>query len=565
MLAFCLDTPKDRKRQHTSGWIWAHNGAGFDFAYLSEAIRDYAAKTPGVEVRLIPQGKNKFIGAEFSITTTKRGYRVLLIDSVAVIPTTLEKLAASMAPHMPKLGHCPDHCFVNECKDHTAKAWFSAECPACLRYLERDVDSLIESMKGLEKMLHDKFQAPISVTSGAIAVKAAKTTLDRIYDRMKPEYEEFARRAVHGGFTWAGHKRGHCGPAVTYDRSAAYGHQLKQGLPYGKECYAGEFYDNTVPGIWDVTITVPHDIAIPIVPNLPGHYPAYPTGTFRTTITSLEIDYAEKLGCVVQQVHEGLVWKGYVYPFDEFIDRCEELEYPNGVETEDKALKNMVKLLRNALPGKFATKPMVDKYILAAETPEEDGVWVNELTKDGMMTCVFKQKDAEIEGAGYIFPHWNAFITARQRIDIHKILHAAGEYAYYSDTDSITLDPVIAELLIKDGTIDYGFGYGKYHDEGHWDDYVSAGPKNKMGLIGEVWKMYAKGIPAKCRTPELGLASAEGVAEEEVRWESPTSFKVALLRPGSDRGTVRKRRYSTLEHSQSWQVDENNKIRPRAA
>ena len=555
MLEFILDTPKQRRR-HTSGWIWAHNGGGFDFAYLAEPIRQFVDRTEGVSVRLIPQGKNKFIGAEFTISTTQRGYKVLLIDSMAVCPSSLEKMAASFAPHMPKLGHCEDHDFAN------GGDWFSPECDTCLRYLARDVDALLESMKGLEKLLHEKFQAPLSVTNGAIAIKAAKTTLDKVYFRMRPEYEEFVRPAVHGGFTWPGHKRGSCGPALTFDRSAAYGYQLKQGLPYGKECFAGEFYDNTVPGIWDCTVFVPHEISIPVLCGPPGG-PAYPTGRFRHKFTNLELDYAEKLGCVIEQVHQGLVWEGYVYPFDEFIDRCEALEYPDGVETEDKAVKGMVKLLRNALPGKFATKPTVDKYTLTGDTPEEDYVPV--LGKDGMMTGVFVQEDAEIEGAGYIFPHWNAFITARQRIDIHQILVAAGEYAYYSDTDSITLDPVIADLLIKDGTIDHGKGYGKYHAEGEWDNFIVGGPKNKMGERQGKFTQYAKGIPAKCRTPELGMASAEGVAVTEVSWESPTSFKVALLHPGSPHGMVRHRKYSKLENSSSWQVDDNNQIRPRAA
>lgn len=562
-LAFILDTPKDASRRHTSGTIYAHNGGGFDFAYLAEAARDYCIAHPEIEASIIPQGKQKFIGIKFQNRRTKRGHTVTLSDSMAVCPGSLKKMAEAFAPHMPKMDHCPDHCFERKCDKGHVEGWFSKECERCMLYLDRDVDSLLASMKGLEAKLHEVFQAPIGITNGAIAVKAARVTMDGWYFRMKPEYEEFVRPAVHGGFVWSGFKRGSRGRAKTFDRSGAYGYQLTQGLPHGKETFAGDLYDDTVPGIWDCTVWVPEDIPIPI---LCGPLGGYPTGTFRHRFTNIELEYAQKLGCQIVQVHEGLVWERYVYPFNEFIERCQSLEYPKHGEA-DPAVKGTVKLLRNALPGKFATRPTVDKFILASETPEEEG-WSNNLV-DGMMTCVWVKEGDEIDGAGYIMPHWNAFITARQRIDIHKILMAAGEYAYYSDTDSITLESTIADLLVGDGTIDEGKVYGKYHVEcgdkdEEWDDFVVVGPKNKLGRVADKWFPYAKGVPQDVRDVDIHLKAAQGIAEDSVEWESPTSFRMAILNPDSPPARNFNRRYSILENSTNWKVDSEHNIRPKS-
>lgn len=566
MLRFILDTPKDPKRRHTSEFLWAHNGAGFDFTYLAQPLIDLC-KEQGIQAEPIAQGDSKFIGVVIPQKDTKRGYKVTLLDSFAVCAASLEAVSAAFAPDMPKMGHCPQHDFQDG-------RWFDPGCRTCLLYLERDVDTLLVSMTNLEKKIWDIFRSPLGITAGSTAIRGAKACLPEgmVYFRLRPDIEQWVRPAVHGGFVWPGHRIGHRGPAVTYDRSGAYAHQLRQGLPYGGSLTVNE-YDASRPGIWQAEVNVPHDIPIPILPSETGSgLPAYPTGRFTAKFTSLEIEYAEKLGCEVNII-EGVTWDRYVYPFNDFVDKCEGLEYPAEGKPE-LAVKNIVKLMRNSVAGKFATRSEMDSYVISDDadnaTPFIDpvthlpiGVWRHNEKK-------------EVKGAGYIHPHWNAFITARQRLDMHKILMAGGQQAYYCDTDSFYGSPEIGDSLLSQGIIDEGKTYGKFHPEGDWKELVVVAPKVKSGLCrahqlkdGSIcedkWHHTAKGIPSRKMDDSLMLAAAEGIAERSVEWESPTSFKRKLLKPSLPLGVDRNRRYSILANSGSWVCDTEGYVRPAPA
>jgi DNA polymerase type B, organellar and viral len=552
LLEFCLDTPLDSKRRHTSGWMIAHNGGGFDFAYLAEAFFEVSAGNPDMKISMISQGQ-KFIGAVVRIQQGKRKYTVTFIDSLAICPSSLAKMTQAFAPHMPKSDHCPDHDFTSGGPD------FDPECPVCMAYLKMDVDSMIEAIRGLETVLHEKFGVPISITAGSIAVKAAKAMLPdgAAYFRLHSDKEDFCRNAVHGGFVWAGHERGNRGAARTYDMSGAYAARLRDGVPYGHPAWT-TVYDDEIPGIWDVTVSVPHDIEIPLIAAIDG---GYPTGTFRTTTTSIEIAEARKSGCEVITVHSGIVFDAIEYPFDDFVKVCEDLEYPQDGSSPDPAVKNIVKLLRNALPGKFASKGKANKYFM----PEDPALGsVPLIGPDGQETGVWYFEET-MEGNAYIHPEWNAWITANQRILIRRALLAGGKKSYYSDTDSITLDPVTADELEASGILKTGIGYGKYHGEGDWDEFVVAAPKLKMGLSNGHWHTTSKGIPKRLadQAPELITAASKGVAEEYITWDSPLSFRYRLTHPGSALGVTRRRRFSLLEHSANWTVL-GNMIRPRS-
>lgn len=550
MLDFVMDTPKDSNRRRTSGWMMAHNGAGFDFAYLVEAIMNLQ----DCEISTINQGQ-KFIGAVITKANGKRRYSVTLIDSVAICPASLEKMTKAFAPHMPKSEHCPDHDFTKGGPD------FSPECDFCMKYLQIDVDSMIEAVRGIESTLHREFGVPLSITAGSIAIKAAKHSLKETdcFFRMHSEKEDFCRNAVHGGFVWAGHERGNHGPARTYDMSGAYAARLRDGLPYGHPAWATK-YNADEPGIWDVTVSVPDDIEIPLIAALDG---GYPTGTFRTTTTSIEIEEAKLSGCRFKY-HTGIVFAEIVYPFNDFIQTCQSLEYPADGSSPDPAVKNIVKLLRNALPGKFAAQGIANKYYVSDDGNEGS---IPVVDSQGIETGVWYD-EVELEGAGYIHPEWNAWITANQRILIRRALLAGGVFSYYSDTDSITLDPKMADKLEADGLLPTGVGYGLYHDEGNWLEFVVAAPKLKMGLTEDGWKTTSKGVPTKLASqhPDLIALASQGIAkpEDSLTWESPLSFRYRLTHPGSPYGTTRKRRFSLIENSSNWTV-KNNIIRPRKA
>lgn len=557
MLAYILDTPRDAKRQHTSEYIWAHNGAGFDFTYLASPLIQLC-KDQGIAATPIAQGDSKFIGVVIPQYQGKRKYTVTLVDSYAVAASSLDDFSRAFAPDMPKLGHCEKHDFVN------GGPWFSPECRTCLMYLERDVDTLLVSMKNLEAKLWEIFRSPLGITAGSTAIRGAKATLPegQVYFRLRPDLEQWVRPAVHGGFVFPGHRIGHRGPAVTWDRSGAYAHQLRQGVPYGKPLTVN-YYDSSRPGIWQAEFDVPHDIPIPIIPSETGSgQPAYPVGKFTAKVTSLEIEYAEKLGIGVSII-EGVIFDKLVYPFNEFVDKCEQLEYPDQGKP-DAAVKNIVKLMRNSVPGKFATRSAMDSYVVT-EVADNAIPFIDPQTK--LPVGVWRYEDKkEVRGAGYIHPHWNAWITANQRIDMHKILMAGGQQAFYCDTDSFTGSPEIADSLIRAGVLDAGKGgYGLFHDEGTWEDYVVVAPKVKSGLRDGKWYHSAKGIPKKKMEDSLMLSASEGIAERAVEWESPTSFKRKLTHPDLPYGSVRNRKYSLLDNSANWCLKPDGTVRPRVA
>jgi hypothetical protein len=563
MLDAMIDTPRSGEgrnpNRHTSGIIWFHNWANFDGARFVEAILTLLQDHPEIHADIVPQGSNKFIALILSVPQAESGrrYRVVIADSFAVFPASLKDVSEAMVPDMPKLGKCPDHDFEK------GGPWFSATCPKCLAYLQRDVDSLLGSMVQLEQLLHKVFKSPMSITAGSIAWKAAQATLPpgMVWYRSAKSTEEWLRPAVHGGFVWPGHKRGDRGPAIAYDHSGAYAASLREGLPYGHPIYR-DVYRNDVPGVWDATVTVPHDIPIPILNGPPGG-PSYPTGTFRHKFTHLEIDYAEKLGCSFT-VHEGVTWDGYEYPFNTFIDLCEQLEYPGDGSKPSPAIKKLVKLMRNALPGKTATRPVITKWRLGTIPEPGEVPYVDEET--GILLPLMGKVE-EIEGAAYIHPEWNAFITARQRIKIHQELSLAGDGAYYCDTDSKYLHPDVARTLVARNDIAVGVGYGLNHDEGEFEHLIVAGPKNKLCITAEGERhSTTKGIPKAVRekNTEKQILSAQGVAEQ-IEFESVNSFKARLMHPAKPFGLVRTRAYSVIENSTSWMVDEHDNIRPRRA
>lgn len=521
-------------RRYRKRVIWyGHNAGGFDLLHLMPYLRN-----TDCDIYPIWQGKSgRCIGM-----VLKRGReRCELRDSFALVPSSLAKMAETLAPDLPKLVGTID--FEREIYDH--------QNPNHRAYLARDVTSLLASMIRLWEITRETFGVWPKWTLGSTAIAAWTLTLgdDEVYWPSRPTVEQFARLAYFGGLVflrWFGTK-----PNVSAaDVNAMYPSVMRDfTFPVGMAWRTDKFDPNRL-GIYHIRAVVPPSVKLPMLPLRHPSGVKWPHGVFETYATTPEIRYAKSLGCVVT-ILTGYVWQDQRHLFSTFVNAAEQLRREHINDSVSATVKN----LQNSLYGKFGAKREAEDTLVSDD--------FDQAIRDGWNIIIDPKTGNPIDGlyskpkaidAAYIQPHWAVYVTAYARIRLHKLIMAIGiDRVWYGDTDSVWADTdAITDAIAAGRVRGSPWHYGDVKLEGPYPavEWIASKVYAIMDDRGLVATAKAKGIPKK------QIANAIADRTLQIHWESVTSMR-ALLHGAKALTSMRKRIISSVRSSKSWVLSED--------
>lgn len=488
-------TPNGNESHRSYEWF-AHNGAKYDFTYLAKRIRDYALEN-GLSVETCQQG-TKIIRL---VIPTPDG-KVKISDSLPLLMGSLERVSKAFAPEFAKAGHCPMH-------DFTEGGEYDPECDVCVDYARQDVIALWHTYQNHRVEFIRLFGVEPGLTTGSSAVKAWISTLPRgnVYWRQSPRKERWLRNFCTGAYITPGVTSAELEPepgedyaAITADRSAAFAAAMLEGnYPTDTGAWVFEHDPEAAYAFYQCEAECPEGRA-PLIPltNSDGDK-AWATGRGIAYVTSEQYEYAIQRGYRLK-VTRGLVFDRVENLFDEFIKKCENLEYPPDGSDADPAVKAIVKNMRNSLNGKFNVREEQDRIYIGV-APADDAKARPMIDEDTGQRMPFYTKREPVE-APYCQPGWYAITVSRQQIEDLRLVELCDPAERFKcDTDSFTTTPGRMRDLVDSGALTIGPGYGAYKFEHLWITHQSLGPKNYRGteLVAGVERYSAncKGIPAK--------------------------------------------------------------------
>jgi hypothetical protein len=468
------------------------------------------------------------------VTDAKGKSGILYIrDSMALWGESLAKFADQFCPELPKLHiDFETTTFDPFNPDHEA-------------YSKRDSLSLLLCLTRLNDLLFQNFDVNIRSTIASTALAAWQRTLrstDKFYNPKATE--DFIRTGYYGGLVFLTDTCKYR-EAKTYDRNSSYPAEMMEGeFPLGAPVRCNKISDEYL-GLYTVTVTAPPGIIVPILPKRDDKGIIWPSGTFETTVTSDELNFARLHGYIVNKVREGLIWYETCSPFNVFIMKCRTIRF----DWPGTALERIAKLMQNSVYGKYGSKRLRRKIYGSLPEGEELGCepWGEFLIKE------------EYSDDMQCMPQWAVFITARARLALlGKIYEVGAVNVLYGDTDSITVKPGYS--------IDTGKEYGQWKLEKVWSEFRARGPKIYAGRKADDLDITgaAKGIPRRhWKTSGIFDAILEGTDNAVVQYKTLEKFVVGL-KTGYIGQRDAHRNLSSLANSRSWKLQGDGTVRPRS-
>lgn len=535
---------------HAKYDFYFHNGSGYDFSYfipdLYKIMRHHTAN-----VQMVRQGQNRIIGMQVAFEWNERKYCITIRDSLPLLNMSLEKAAKAFAPEMLKLTGSIDWEKGETYDRHNSRH---------VDYLHRDCDSLLCVLVHFTALLKETFGISPGWTAGSTAVRAWKAHIPEghVYYRNKAAIENEVRQAYFGGYVYPGKDRHLRFGVTSIDVNAMFAHAMKhkKGLPIGTP-YETDHFEPDFAGVYHVIAHVPHTIGYPCIPSRDTHgFLLWATGDFETTITAEEIVFGQERGCTFEILY-GFVYTRMEHPFNEFLDLCEKMELQDG-----GVLKDLAKLMRNALYGKFGSKLINTTLALTHQVPVDEGYRPVIDEKTGEMIVGLVEKEEEND-ADYIMPIWAVYITMYARLTLFRLMEAVGvDSIRYCDTDSVKGDTAAIQAMLATGYIRAEPGYGncKIDEEYRW--FQCLGTKNYRGLKHDGSLVdKTKGIPHKALGPLQHFLAAHG-REIVVSFDSVNSILARVKNPDLPIAVRRTRTIGGVDKSKSWKVNTDRTVSP---
>ena len=473
-------------------------------------------------------------------------------DSYALWSHSLEKLAKSFCPELPKLEIDIEN--------------FDPSNPDHITYAKRDVEILLVALPRLFDMIQTHFDVVPSATAAGTALKAWQKSLpkNKIFDCSKwNEKEQFIRQGYYGGLVFLTSNRA-TESCVTFDRNSSYPAAMMEfGVPIGNPNYTTDFEEN-YPGFYRVRIKAPDNLIIPIIAarNKKGAMRWY-RGEFETVVTSQELQFATKHGYEIVDLYEGFFFETVEFPFTDFIDLCRIIRktFPGAAEEQ------LAKLMQNSLYGKFGSRRDRTRLLHYSQLGDDDIFGVIPFDEAGKW-YVKKELDEEMR----CLPQWAAFITANARLSLLETAYKVGpENVLYGDTDSLTI------LAGHEKHIDSGSNYGQWKLEKEWEIFRAIAPKVYSGILGKdilnadgsvkikkgTFLGAAKGLPKKGIGEKQWRELLEN-GETSAETKSLASLKIAMKKGVKEAETLT-RKSSTLKNSMNFDLDEFGNVRVKYA
>ncbi len=536
-LDFCLSK---KMRGHT---VVAHNGSGYDYAYLMKHIRDYKDEHPGLKYDMIIRGD----GRPILITLRYKKQIVKLIDSFTVIQTSLSALTKVLAPLYAKKER------PWELPDGSVN-YFHPNNPLDMEYLNYDVLGLMFAYEKYCQIVFEHFGVNLALTSASTAMKAWRRTLpddmSGYFWRQRPAVEEYGRKSYAGGIVFL--------TTITpqydmlhLDVNAMYAHAMRQGVPIGSGCFT-DVYRAGKAGIYHCVAHVPLDEMYPFIPDLNNRWSC---GNFECYIPSITIEYARSLGYIIDVI-DGYTFDSIGMIFDDFLTTCEKLEREHKIDGIVDSIGMAAKNMRNSLYGKFGMKPVAKKLIFG-EVPANATPFFG--PDDNIPSDCLYEKIDDIQ-APYMMVHWASWVTAHARIHLNTLARATS--AVYGDTDSIVISRTALAPVVAAGVLKIGEAYGELKVEAEYVKFVAMGPKRYSATKHDASHIdKAKGIPKAGLRHEDNFTGTTKI----VPYVSVNSIPSLLKFKTQNMTTRRTRQYSKIEHSKTWSVFPNGDVRPRVS
>lgn len=538
----------------TFEWF-AHNGAKYDFNYLTHQLTEYVQQS-GYTIETCPQG-TKIIS--FKIKTPDG--IVKITDSLPLLMGSLEKVSKAFAPDYVKAGHCEEHDFTKP------GVFYNPDCRVCAEYAEQDVVSLWHAWANHREMFIRVFGVEPGMTTGGSALKAWRAMIPKgvVYYRQAPEKERWLRNFCTGAYITPGCTSREMNPvpgeeyaAITADRTAAFAAAMKEGN-YPTD--AGSWVDyrdkEAEYGFYEVEAELEKGKQ-PLVPLIRDGEKAWATGTGRAFILEEFWDRMEAHGYKFKVIR-GLVHKRVEDVFGPFIARCESLECPSDGSEADPTVKAIVKNMRNSLNGKFNVREEQERIFIGACPADDPAAYpvVDEETGQDL-DLYMKREDVD---APYCHPEWYAITVIRQQMHLlDLVMKCEPAERFKCDTDSFTTTPVRMRKLVENGDLVIAPGYGNFKFEHLWLNHQSLGPKNYRGYESDgTYSANCKGIPQKLLRTDPAFMDAHRRAGDgekvQVSFDSLRTVKEMLKRGLEVPGITRVRSVGVPDTVTGWNYD----------
>jgi DNA polymerase type B, organellar and viral len=543
--------------------IYAHNGKGYDFKYLSQTIMAKLRHTYHIEPTRQGETIIGYTLEELEIYNARiekaKGHKskrmhasgptaVQLRDSLPLLNCSLYSATLSFAPEYTKL---------KGDVDFEGGEIFDPSNEKHMNYLKRDCDGLLAVMHRFYELCYEMFGVYPSWTAGGTAMKAWKCHIPEghTYCQLKSrEKEDFIRKAYYGGYVFPGTDTLTHENVKSVDFNGAYAGSMLQGVPHGSGEWTHEFHEDK-PGFYHVRVQAPATTMFPVIGKHSQKGLLWPLGTYETHCSIEEIKYARSKGytftCII-----GIFFQTLTFPFNEFVGTCQEIERTLDPSTGkvDPARKGIAKQLRNSLYGKFGMKRMMEKLVIGDEFPEG----ARTLFDDNGMPVVGMYAIEEENEADYLLIQWACYITLWQRLRLFKGMDAC-KTPFYCDTDSIKAPATYVDEAIASGALEvHPTTYGCVKDEGTFLTFQVLAPKTYHGTTTKGHhEMKAKGAPARelAKAVECPLCQADRGIYTQIHFTSGHSIEKTLRNPDAPLSEVRKRSISNIENSYGWKID----------
>ena len=416
--------------------IYAHNGGKFDWLFLLPWLTDVGREL-GFDFEVVPTQSSIQILDVFRRREEKKA-RWRFLDSIKLIPTTLDKAAKAFG-FAGKLEHSLE---MHEA-DPQWEVYNAADC--------EQLDLVV-----------GKFHDLVEGLGGEVGITAPSTSM-KLFRRQYLKGPIPRVRALHD-FLEQAYFGGRVEPFIAegydlsyWDFNSSYPRAMLEPMPAGNAfVYTGTppawvLQDKCI-GFAECDVYLPPSCNIPPLPMRLDGKLCFPVGRLHGIWDTAELDLVEQCGGYIERWYQSAWFPGKAI----FKQMVEDL-YPyrdTSRANYDAGIAAIVKILLNALYGKFGQKTERRKIIIASRSDGDE-------IPEGAVPAIPDDPDClvwyltECVDPGYRMPQVAAHVTALARVRLWRKMReveAAGHHVYYCDTDSIITEhqfadsPLLGEL-----------------------------------------------------------------------------------------------------------------------
>lgn len=420
----------------------------------------------------------------------KKTKKVTIIDSLKMIPFSVDKVAKSFGLEISKLKI--DYNEVRE-RGHV------------LTQLERDyITNDVRIMAQSLKVLFDEELDKMTIGSNALKDFKDIITINRfkhLFTSLDYKLDEELRKSYKGGFTYLNplYKDKDTGKGITLDVNSLYPSVMLNPLPFGEpKFYKGKYVEDKLYPLYIQKISCAFEIKKNKIPTIQlknnyyyasNEYIRSTNGEIEVlTLTSIDLKlFLEQYDVYNLEYIEGWKFKSIGGIFDDYINKWTQRKIQAGKEG-NKGQRQLAKLMLNSLYGKFATSLDVQEKIPYIGEDNILHYRLSEKTqKDGLYLPI----------ACFITAYArNKTIRTSQSITDYSLEKYGVDKYIYSDTDSISTTLSIEE--VKQFCEIDDFELGKWAHENTFENAKFIRQKTYLKLIDGEVHITCAGMPSSC-------------------------------------------------------------------